>query len=341
MSLVIDQNGIQLYLGDNKEEIKNVASESVDLIITSPPYADARKATYGGVPADQYIKWFMPLSAELFRVLKPTGSFVLNIKEKVINKERSTYVMELIMALRGQGFKWVDEFIWAKPNAVPGKWSNRFRDGWERCIHLTKQTTGFAMYQEAVKEPASESYIKSVAKLKRRSQEDLATRKWSSTGSGVNIKFESVVNKDRTTVYPDNVIHFPMSPEEMVEEWCDTTIDKMLEEWESNEEYPDNVLRMGVSGADRKHSAVFPESLPEWFIKLFTKEGDLVLEPFTGSGTTLKMAKILGRRCIGFEIVPEYVDIIRARLQEGAHENLAVKDNGLHPNQKGFFKGEL
>lgn len=356
MSLVHDEEGIQLYLGDNKEEIKNVPDQSVDLIVTSPPYADARKDTYGGVAVDKYIEWFLPLSSELFRVLKPTGSFILNIKEKVVNKERSTYVMELIMALRGQGFKWVDEFIWAKPNATPGKWSNRFRDAWERCIHLTKQTTGFHMYQDEVKEPASESYIKSVEKLKRLSKEVLGTRKWSATGSGVNIKFESVINKDRTTVYPDNVLHYPMTLEEIVKDWSQTNLDKMLEEWESSVAFkdqtkalskdqskdalyqlPSNVLELSVAGSDRKHSAVFPESLPKWFIKLFTKPGDLVLEPFAGSGTTLKMARLLGRRCVGFEIMKDYVPTILARIRENESQNLAVQDDGISPKQNTFF----
>lgn len=70
-----------------------------DLIFTSPPYADARKSTYGGLKPDQYVEWFLPISAELFRVLKPEGSFVLNIKEKVVKGERHTYVLDLIVAM--------------------------------------------------------------------------------------------------------------------------------------------------------------------------------------------------------------------------------------------------
>jgi DNA modification methylase len=85
----------KLYLGDCREELKKIPDNSVDLIVTSPPYADQRKSTYGGVSVKEYVTWFLPISEELLRVLKPTGTFILNIKEKVIGGERSTYVMEL------------------------------------------------------------------------------------------------------------------------------------------------------------------------------------------------------------------------------------------------------
>src|SRR5690348_2770296 len=93
----------ELYLGDCKEELKKLPDHSVDLIVTSPPYADQRKATYGGIHHNRYVEWFLPISKELLRVLKPTGTFILNIKEKVVDGERSTYVMELILEMRKQG----------------------------------------------------------------------------------------------------------------------------------------------------------------------------------------------------------------------------------------------
>ena len=95
----------KLILGDCKSELVKVENNSVDLIFTSPPYADQRKNTYGGIHPGKYVDWFLPISAQLLRVLKPKGTFVLNIKEKVINGERSTYVMELILAMRKQGWQ--------------------------------------------------------------------------------------------------------------------------------------------------------------------------------------------------------------------------------------------
>jgi len=127
-----------IYLGDSKEKLKLLPDNSVDLIVTSPPYADQRKSTYGGIHPDKYVDWFLPISDQLLRVLKPTGTFVLNIKEKVIAGERSTYVIELILAMRKQGWLWTEEFIWHKKNSYPGKWPNRFRDSWERLLQFNK-----------------------------------------------------------------------------------------------------------------------------------------------------------------------------------------------------------
>ena len=119
--------------------MRGLPDDSVDLIVTSPPYADARKHTYGGVPPHRYVDWFCERAAEMRRILAPTGSFVLNIKEKAVDGERHTYVLELILALkRDVGFRWVEEYIWHKTTAAPGKWKYRFRDSWERLLHFSK-----------------------------------------------------------------------------------------------------------------------------------------------------------------------------------------------------------
>lgn len=128
----------KIYLGDAKNILKKFESNSIDLIFTSPPYADSRKNTYGGIHPDKYVEWFLPFSEELLRVLKPAGTFVLNIKEKVVNGERHTYVMDLIKEMRVQGWLWTEEFIWHKKNSYPGKWPNRFRDSWERLLQFNK-----------------------------------------------------------------------------------------------------------------------------------------------------------------------------------------------------------
>ena len=114
-----------LYLGDSKEELKKLPDNSVDLIVTSPPYADQRKSTYGGIHPDKYVEWFLFISEQLLRVLKPIGTFILNIKEKVLDGERSTYVMELIIAMRKQGWLWTEEFIWHKKNSYNCNYTNK------------------------------------------------------------------------------------------------------------------------------------------------------------------------------------------------------------------------
>jgi site-specific DNA-methyltransferase (adenine-specific) len=262
---------VSLLKGDSKKVLKTMAADSVDLIVTSPPYADQRKSTYGGVHADEYVKWFMPIADELHRVLKPSGSFVLNIKERVVDGERHTYVMELIIAMRKKGWLFTEEYIWHKRNSYPGKWPNRFRDAWERCIHFTKEKK-FAMYQESVMVPMGDwnkSRLKSLSDTDR-------TRDESKVGSGFGKKIENWIGRDMA--------------------------------------YPSNVIHMATECSNKSHSAAFPETLPEWFIKLFTKTGDVVLDPFSGSGTSLKVARQLGRNSIGIELLDEYCEVTATEM---------------------------
>jgi len=257
--------------GDCRTELPKMAANSVDLIITSPPYADSRTKTYGGINPNKYVDWFLPISQELLRVLKPTGTFILNIKERVVNGERHTYVLELILEMRKQGWLWTEEFIWHKKNCHPGKWPNRFRDAWERLLQFNKSKK-FNMYQGAVMVPMgdwAQDRLRNLSETDRR-------RDNARNGSGFGKKIAN---------------------------WLDR-----------NMAYPPNVLHMATECGNKEHSAVFPEKLPEWFIKLFTKEGDLVLDPFMGSGTTLVVAQRLSRNSIGIEILPEYCEIVKNRV---------------------------
>ena len=253
----------ELILGDCRPELLAIPDDSVDLVFTSPPYADQRKNSYGGIAPDEYVDWFLPVSEQLLRVLKPTGSFVLNIKERVVSGERSTYVMELIMAMRDQGWLWTEEYIWHKKNCYPGKWPNRFRDAWERLLHFTKSKQ-FSMYQEEVMVPMGDWKN---ARLRNLSEVD-KIRDESRAGSGFGKNISNWVGREMA--------------------------------------YPTNVLHLATECNNKNHSAAFPEALPEWFVKLFTKEGDTVLDPFMGSGTTNTVANRMGRHSIGIEIIPEY-----------------------------------
>ncbi|MDR1137611.1 MAG: site-specific DNA-methyltransferase [Synergistaceae bacterium] len=191
---------MDIYLGDSKLILQEIEDNAVDLIVTSPPYADQRKDTYGGIPADEYVDWFLPISQELLRVLKPTGTFVLNIKERVANGERSTYVIELILEMRKQGWLWTEEFIWHKKNCYPGKWPNRFRDAWERLLQFNK-TKQFNMYQEAVMVPMGD-WAKS--RLKKLSETD-KTRDDSKVRSGFGKNISNWIGREMA--YPTNVIY--------------------------------------------------------------------------------------------------------------------------------------
>ena len=190
----------KILLGDCGEILKVVPDNSVDLIFTSPPYADQRKNTYGGIRPDEYVNWFLPKAAQFLRVLKPTGTFILNIKERVVEGERHTYVMELIMEMRKQGWLWTEEFMWHKKNSYPGKWPNRFRDNWERLIQFNK-TRKFNMYQESVMVPVGD-WAKD--RLSNLSQTD-KTRDESKVRSGFGKNVSNWLGRD--LVYPTNVIH--------------------------------------------------------------------------------------------------------------------------------------
>lgn len=192
----------RIILGDAHHVLSRLPDASVSLIVTSPPYAEKRKNVYGGVCADQYVEWFLPIAKELFRVLDSTGSFVLNIKEGAVGGQRHSYVIELILALQKQGWLWTEEYIWCKQNSFPGKWPNRFRDAWERCLHFTKQRK-FSMFQEQVMVPMGDWH-----KERFRSDKPAdANRNDSKVGNTLTRK---VTNwRERELAYPTNVLSLP------------------------------------------------------------------------------------------------------------------------------------
>lgn len=259
--------------GDCGDILKEMPDDTVDLIVTSPPYADQRNRTYGGIKPDEYVDWFLVRSEQFLRVLKPSGTFILNIKERVVNGERHTYVLELILAMRKQGWLWTEEFMWHKKNSYPGKWPNRFRDNWERLLQFNKSKK-FNMYQETVMVPVGDWAKDRLAKL----SETDRVRDPSKVGSGFGKNVSNWIGRDRV--------------------------------------YPTNVLHMATECANKNHSAVFPVDLPKWFIKLFTQPGELVLDPFVGSGTTLLAAIQMARNYMGIDISQEYVALAQSRISE-------------------------
>lgn len=262
-----------IHHGDCREILSTLPHGCVDLIITSPPYADSRKDTYGGIDPDKYVEWFLPIGAELKRVLKSDGSFILNIKERVVGGQRHTYVLELILALRRQGWLWTEEYLWHKKNCSPGKWPNRFRDAWERCLHFTKQKK-FKMFQESVMVPTG----------------DWAKSRLKNLGANDKVRFNSQVGSG---------------------------FGKNIANWLGRDmAYPSNVLHLATECGNKNHSAAFPKELPAWFIRLFSEEGDLVLDPFMGSGTTCIAAYELGRDYIGIELKDEYYQEALANIAD-------------------------
>jgi site-specific DNA-methyltransferase (adenine-specific) len=262
-----------ILLGDCEEVLKQIPENSIDLIFTSPPYADQRSRNYGGINPDNYVDWFLPKSEQFLRVLKPTGTFILNIKERVVNGERHTYVIELILGMRHQGWLWTEEFMWHKKNSYPGKWPNRFRDSWERLLQFNKNRK-FNMYQEEVMVPVGDW---SKTRLNKLSETD-KTRDESKVNSGFGKNVSNWIGRDK--VYPTNVVH------------------------------------LATECSNQSHSAAFPEDLPMWFIRLFTQPGDVVMDPFIGSGTTAVAAKKLNRCFVGIDINAEFCRLSKERVYE-------------------------
>lgn len=190
-----------IFYGDCLDVLDNqIPAESIDLVFTSPPYADQRKSNYGGIHPTDYVDWFLPRAEKIKNVLKPSGSFVLNIKEKAVNGERHPYVLNLILGMKEQGWLWTEEYIWHKKNCYPGKWPNRFRDSWERLLHFTVSKK-FKMNQEAVMVPTGDW---AESRLKNLSETD-KTRDLSKNENGFGKNVSNWVGREY--VYPTNVLH--------------------------------------------------------------------------------------------------------------------------------------
>jgi DNA modification methylase len=274
-----------IILGDSREVLRNQPNGCYNLIVTSPPYADARKKHYSSISVDEYPNFLLSFHDEFWRVLADDGSLIINIKDKVIDGVRNRYVWKTIMALEDAGWRCVDDYLWLKPNAMPGYWKNRLRDEWEYCFHLTKRKE-FKMYQSQVEKPIGDWAAKRLENLTGKSAE----RHNSENASGFGRDLRAW--KDRETVLPGNTVSVPLV------------------------------------GKNMGHPAVYPQGLPEFFIKLFTKEGDWVLDPFAGSGSTGLAAEALGRNVTLIDNKEEYTSIIQSRLEKSGVKRVRTLSNG-------------
>jgi DNA modification methylase len=252
--------------GNSLDLMKCLPDASVDLIVTSPPYANKRRGLYDGVEPDEYVEWFMPFTKEMKRVLKMDGSLALNIKEGVVNGERHPYVIDTVKGMLGQGWKWMDTYSWYKSNPLPMKPARRFKDGHESIYHFTK-SSDFKFFPDAVKVDGKEKSCKAYQQMITRGNA-MQSRKSGKTSFNIN----NFAANGCAKVYPSNVIN------------------------------------SSTSGKKSIHPAPFPETIPAFFIKALSNPGDVVLDPFAGSGTTNVAAKKLGRKTIGFDLKLDFVN---------------------------------
>ena len=262
--------------GDALELLPRLPRGGIDLFFTSPPYADAR--AYSRIHPDSYVDWFLPFARAMFDATSPTGSLILNIKNRVASSgalkgQRHPYVYQLVIALQHIGWRWIETYIWAKPNAVPGKFGPRTKDSFEYVYHFARGAKPY-FDLNAVRVP----YKADSNEIARRKLDKLGRR---NTAAGFG--------RDRTKTYllggadPGNVV--------MVAQTY-------------------NQYR-GVA-----HTAAMPEGLAEFFIKIASPVNGVVIDPFAGSATTVVVARRLGRRGGGFEIHEDFFQEARRRIAQ-------------------------
>jgi DNA modification methylase len=189
---------------DSSEWLPALPSESVDLWFTSPPYADAR--AYSRIHPDRYVDWFLPYGKLMLEATKGTGWLVLNIKNRVARSgpfqgQRHPFVYQLVIALQQQGWRWLETYIWSKPNAVPGKFGPRTKDSFEYVYAFAKGPKPY-FDLDAIRV----SYKTTPEEIERRKLDKLGRR---NTGAGFG--------RDRTTTYlhggadPGNVVSVPQT----------------------------------------------------------------------------------------------------------------------------------
>jgi site-specific DNA-methyltransferase (adenine-specific)/site-specific DNA-methyltransferase (cytosine-N4-specific) len=264
----------------------------VNLAITSPPYATQREydpsSGFKPIPPDQYVEWFRAVAAGIETVLATDGSYLLNIKAHADEGERNLYVMDLVLAHRRQwGWRFVDEFCWRKTdNGVPGGWGNRFKNAFEPIYHFCKQQQ-IKFRPQAVGHESDDCFDYSPDNPKSTSGSGLL-------GTGPRGSSASL-------------------PPQGSQEWGHMRR-KLVDGRHEGIARPSNVIEARSESSQGSHSAPFPKAIPEFFIKAFSDPGDLILDPFMGSGTTMAAAHVLDRVGCGCEISPAYCDVILRRV---------------------------
>lgn len=276
-----------LYCANSLQFLQSLPSDSVDLVVTSPPYALHFKKEYGNASQQEYVAWLLPFANEIKRVIKPSGSFVLNLGGawQPGAPIRSLYQFRMLLALVDQvGFELAQEFFWFNPAKMPApaEWVNvrriRVKDSVEYIYWLVKDPMAKADNRRVL-----QPYSLDMKRLIRRGVKETVRP----SGHVINTSFAS----DQGGSIPSNLIQ------------CGNN--------ESNSAY----IRNSKISGKRIHPARFPAELPRFFIEFLTSANDLVLDPFAGSNTTGYVAETLGRRWIGVEIKQDYADESRLRFE--------------------------
>ena len=276
------------YVGDALDLVKFLPDRSVNLILTSPPFALTRKKEYGNSSADEYVEWFLKFSKDFYRTLTEDGSFVLDLGGAYLPGYpiRTIYQYELLLRLcKDHGFYLAQEFFHYNPARLPApaEWVNvrriRVKDSVNVVWWLSKGRNPKADNRKVL-----QPYSKSMQSLLKNGYK----AKLRPSGHDISSNF----SKNNNGSIPPNLLE--------------------LANTESNSRYLRACKKQGV----KPHPARFPESFPEFFLKFLTDMNDVVLDPFTGSNTTGWVAEKMMRRWISFELVEEYLKASRFRFEE-------------------------
>lgn len=272
----------EIICGECLDVLQRIESESVNFVMTSPPYADQIK-NYGQkvkiISPNEYVDWFIPRAKEIYRVLAPTGSFILNINDKLDGKFQNIFVFKLVVQLCEEvGFHLVRDYIWYNPATPPNVFSRgtmgRTKKSHEYCFWFSK-TDEWTFNMDPIRKPYSGSMRKIInGEVIHGARED-NTR-------------PSRHNFDLSHKWDD---HGGSDPGSVIS----------ISNTSSNGIFHKLCKELGI-----KHPARFPEKLVEFFLTSGTKIGDVVLDPFSGSGTTSVVAKRLGRKYIGIEVNDDF-----------------------------------
>jgi site-specific DNA-methyltransferase (cytosine-N4-specific) len=284
------------YVADSRDVLRSLPGASVNLVFTSPPYALHFKKAYGNVAKADYVRWFLPFAAEIKRVLTDDGSFVLNIGGSYNQgaPTRSIYHFKLLIALVEElGFHLAQECFWYNPAKmpVPAEWVTvrriRVKDAVEHVWWFSKTEWPKANNRRVLR-----PYSADMLRLNKRGVRSTVRP----SGHAIRASFDQI---GAGGSIPGNVFE---------------------------EELPSDLLKFGNNAANdaytarckaaglKIHPARFPAAMPDFFLKLLTDEGDLVVDPFAGSNTTGMVAEGLGRRWIAVDEVEEYLEASKFRF---------------------------
>ena len=280
------------YVGDALDLLQALPDESIDLVLTSPPFALQRQKEYGNVDQDEYVDWLLSFAREIKRVLKSTGSFVLDLGGAYCRGRpvRSLYNYRVLIRMCDElGWKLAEEFFWFNPSKLPSpiEWVNkrkiRAKDAVNTIWWFSKTDFPKADITKVLV-PYSERM-----KLLLRNSDKYYSPKKRPSGHDISSRFA----EDKGGAIPPNLLRIPNT--------------------ESNSQYLRCCQIVGIN----PHPARFPEKLPEFFIRFLTEAEDIVLDIFAGSNTTGAVAEALGRRWIAFEIDRSYLAASAFRFLDG------------------------